>query len=93
MVGAVLRRGPRPWTRRIGDGSATEPAAARSALRRGAHMTDRFSHDTQKLLSEHEEDLLGFALRLGHVLRGWGWPSRSNLRRNGSQGIDRITPA
>lgn len=31
-------------------------------------MTDRFSHDTQKLLSEHEEDLLGFALRLGHVL-------------------------
>jgi hypothetical protein len=56
-------------------------------------MTDRFSHDTQKLLSEHEEDLLGFALRLGHVLRGWGWPSRSNLRRNGSQGIDRITPA
>jgi hypothetical protein len=28
-----------------------------------------------------------------YLLRGWGWPSRSNLLRNGSQGIDRITPA
>jgi len=26
------------------------------------------------------------------MVRAWGWPSRSNLRRDGSQGIDRIAP-
>lgn len=31
-------------------------------------MTDRFSAETQKLLTEHEHELLSFALRLGHVL-------------------------